>query len=66
MSFESPRGGETPNGAAAEASEPPERPRRTWIEPIISELPPLTSLTLQTGGLIGGDGGTGSGGSTVF
>jgi hypothetical protein len=29
-------------------------------------LPPLSSLTLQSGGPIGGGGNTGGGGSTVF
>lgn len=40
--------------------------RRPWVRPALEELPPLTSLTLQSGGPIPGDGDTGGGGSTVF
>ena len=37
--------------------------RKPWVAPALTQLPPLTELTLQTGGGIGGGG---SGGSTVF
>ncbi len=47
-------------------AEPAADARRPWVTPVVAELPPLTSLTLQTGGPIGGGGGTGGGGSTVF
>lgn len=40
--------------------------RMPWQAPRLEELPPLTELTLQTGGPIGGGGDTGGGGSTVF
>jgi len=40
--------------------------RRPWVRPALELLPPLTSLTLQSGGPIPGGGDTGSGGSTVF
>jgi hypothetical protein len=40
--------------------------RRPWVRPALEELPPLTRLTLQSGGPIDGGGDTGSGGSTVF
>jgi hypothetical protein len=46
--------------------------REPWVRPVIEELPPLTELTLQSGGPEGGsvDGGgniSGGGtGSTVF
>ena len=46
--------------------------REPWVKPVIEELPPLTELTLQsgggggpTGGDIGGGGDVGSG-SVVF
>lgn len=39
--------------------------RRPWIEPVLTELPPLTELTLITGSPIPGTGDVG-GGSTVF
>ena len=56
-SREQPRGGES--------VEP--RARTPWIRPEVTELPPLTELTLQTGDPIGGGGGTGGGtGSSVF
>lgn len=35
-----------------------------WVEPEVTELPPLRELTLQSG--IPGAGNTGGGGSTVF
>lgn len=46
-------------------------PRRPWTQPTVTALPPLTTLTLQSGGDLGGSdidgvGGTGFGGSTVF
>jgi hypothetical protein len=41
-------------------------PKQAWEKPSLSKLPPLTELTLQTGGSIPGGGGTGPGGSTVF
>lgn len=31
--------------------------RRTWTNPAITDLPPLQDLTLQTGGIPGGDAG---------
>lgn len=37
--------------------------REPWAKPVLSKLPPLTDLTLQTGGRILGGG---SGGGTVF
>ena len=44
--------------------------KRPWVSPKVTELPRLTDLTLQTGGIIGdpigGGGDTGGGGSTVF
>jgi hypothetical protein len=45
--------------------------REPWVKPVIVELPPLTELTLQSGGGgeggdIGGGGNTGGSGSTVF
>lgn len=40
--------------------------RSPWSPPELTELPPLTDLTLQTGEPIGGGGDTGGGGSTVF
>ncbi len=30
--------------------------RTTWVAPQITELPPLTALTLQTGGAVNGSG----------
>lgn len=45
---------------------PPASGRSRWMPPELIELPPLTELTLQTGGPIGGGGDTGGGGSTVF
>ena len=57
---------ETP-GPKPSAAHPPaeETPRRDeWKTPVISELPRLSDLTLQSG-QIPGDGGTGGGGSTV-
>lgn len=44
----------------------PEHPRAEWEPPKLEELSPLTDLTLQTGGPIGGGGDTGGGGSSVF
>lgn len=40
--------------------------RLAWASPELTELPRLTELTLQTGGVIPGTGDTGGGGSTVF
>ena len=40
-------------------------PRRPWQIPTITDLPRLTTLTLQTGPGIPGGGGPGGGGSTV-
>ena len=40
--------------------------KRSWVSPTVEELPRLTELTLQTGDVIPGGGGTGGGGSTVF
>jgi hypothetical protein len=40
--------------------------RAPWVPPEVTELPPLTDLTLQTGDPIGGGGDTGGGGSSVF
>ena len=37
--------------------------KQEWEAPVLTRLPRLTELTLQTGGGIGGGG---SGGSTVF
>jgi hypothetical protein len=37
--------------------------KRTWETPKLTKLPPLTALTLQTGGGIHGGG---AGGGTVF
>ena len=49
----------------------PEPAKRAWVEPKITDLPPLTELTLQSGaagggGAVGGTGGTGGGGSLIF
>lgn len=33
--------------------------RRLWVRPQVTELPPLVELTLQTGGAINGNGGSG-------
>ena len=41
-------------------------PREPWVDPKLTELPPLAELTLQSGPPIGGGGNTGGGGSTVF
>ncbi|HET6764516.1 MAG TPA: hypothetical protein VFH27_12620 [Longimicrobiaceae bacterium] len=38
---------------------------KTWVSPTVESLPPLTDLTLATGGGIPGSGDPGSG-STVF
>jgi hypothetical protein len=40
--------------------------RTPWTGAKLTKLPPLTELTLVTGGAIHGGGGTGGGGSTVF
>jgi hypothetical protein len=40
--------------------------KQPWEKPSLSKLPPLTELTLQTGGAIPGGGGSGGGGSTVI
>lgn len=40
--------------------------RKTWAAPAVEEMPRLTELTLQTGNMIPGGGGTLGGGSTVF
>jgi hypothetical protein len=40
--------------------------RQAWVRPTLTELPPLTNLTLQTGPGIPGGGGIGGGGSTVI
>lgn len=49
-------------------TDPQQQPVQPWVTPEITDLPPLTDLTLQTG--IGpgipGRGGIGGGGSTVF
>lgn len=52
----------------SEPTSPPPRddapsPKRAWETPKLSKLPPLTALTLQTGGGIHGGG---AGGGTVF
>jgi hypothetical protein len=44
----------------------PEKPRRAWEAPRVTDLPRLTELTLQTGPGIPGNGGPGGGGSTVI
>ena len=36
--------------------EPKTAPRKTWIAPVVIDLPRLVNLTLQTGGTIPGDG----------
>lgn len=41
-------------------------PRRGWTEPLITQLPALNELTLQSTSPIPGGGGTGGGGSTVI
>jgi hypothetical protein len=40
-------------------------PRSAWTAPVVTQLPRLTDLTLQTGAPINGGGGTGTG-STTF
>lgn len=40
--------------------------RCPWLPPRLEELPPLTELTLATGGPIGGGGNTGGGGSGIL
>lgn len=47
----------------AAASPTPASVKRPWSEPSITELPPLTELTLQSGLAPEGDAITGSGGS---
>ena len=49
------------------ADSPPARPR-VWVAPVVTELPPLTHLTLQSGGGGTGDaiGGSGGSGGLVF
>jgi hypothetical protein len=55
------------NGSMSQTSVQSERSlKQVWEKPSLSKLPPLTELTLQTGGAIPGGGGTGGGGSTVF
>ena len=48
------------------AQDAPPNERKRWVSPSIDDLPRLTDLTLQTGGVIGGGGNTGGGGSSVF
>jgi hypothetical protein len=48
------------------AGDQPGSARLAWVSPELTELPRLTELTLQTGGVIPGTGNTGGGGSTVF
>ncbi len=55
-----------PNELSRDAESGHEVTRRPWIEPVVTELPPLTELTLITGSPIPGSGNTGGGGSTVF
>jgi hypothetical protein len=59
-----------PTQPAHRPPSPPDAPRaarrRPWVRPVLEELPPLTRLTLQSGGPIPGDGDTSGGGSTVF
>lgn len=53
--------------ARSKSQQPVQTPVRElmpWVEPQVTELPPLTELTLQSG--IPGGGNTGGGGSTVF
>jgi hypothetical protein len=50
-----------PTPVASGAPEP--SIKQVWERPVLSPLPPLTQLTLQTGGAIPGGG---SGGGTVF
>jgi hypothetical protein len=38
--------------------------KKNWTSPLVTPLPRLTEITLQSGGIPGG-GGTGGGGSTV-
>ena len=56
--------------AEKSGDEIPQPAKRAWLEPSITDLPPLTELTLQSGaaggGGIGGTGGTGGGGSLIF
>jgi hypothetical protein len=54
------------NHLPSPADAPPAACRRPWVSPLLEELPPLTRLTLQSGGPIPGDGDTSGGGSTVF
>jgi len=54
-----------PEPIPAEGIEPTPTGKAPWISPTVTELPRLTDLTLQTGGIRGG-GDTGGGGSTVF
>ena len=37
-----------------------ESQKATWVSPTVTELPPLTALTLQTGGAVNGSGNSGS------
>ncbi len=56
----------SPKELSRDAESGHERARRPWIVPVVTELPPLTELTLITGSPIPGTGNTGGGGSTVF
>ena len=55
---------EVPRRDDASSQDCGERVVRPWISPRIHNLPRLTEITLQSGGIPGG-GGTGGGGSTV-
>jgi hypothetical protein len=52
------------NSLPSDSIESAPQKRKNWTPPIVTELPKLSEITLQSGGIPGG-GGTGGGGSTV-
>lgn len=60
------RNHEGDRGPGAEPTAGERSGRAPWSAPELTELPPLTDLTLVTGDAVGGTGNTGGTGSTVF